>query len=105
MNINEAGDRTVIPSISDKTADSANLAAIDSQVQTCRFPFIVAWGKWLGFTPKSVLQTMAQAEADNAPPTVIQKIDDKWLTLDDIENDTNRRHVEQIAAKGRGWTR
>jgi hypothetical protein len=43
--------QTVIPRIAANVADAANIAAIDRLISTTRFPYIVAWGKWLGFTP------------------------------------------------------
>ena len=105
MAIDDGQDHAVIPSITDKTADAANLAAIDSLVKALNHPYVVAWGKWLGFTPTAVQQSVSEAEADNAPHKAIQKIDGRWLTLEDINNDQNRRTVEEIANKGAGWTR
>jgi hypothetical protein len=102
---NRSREATVIPSISDPVADSANLAAIDSTIKSTRYSYIVAWGKWLGFTPASIKESIAQAEADDASPDVIQKIDGEWLTLDDIVSQSNRTVVEAIAATGTGWTR
>jgi len=95
----------VIPSIGDRAADAANLAAIDLQGAITRYRYIVAWGKWLGFTPASIQASIALAETDNAPVDAIQKIEGEWLTLDDIANQSNRRTVENIAAAGPGWSR
>jgi hypothetical protein len=88
---------TVIPRIADEAANSANMAEIDRLVSTQKYRHIVAWGKWLGFTPVAVLQIVREAEADNAPPDAIQKIDGRWLRLEDIANETNRRRVEELA--------
>lgn len=88
---------TVIPSIADKAANSANSAAIDLMIDAARYPYIVAWGKWLGFTPETVQKTVAEAEADDAPPEAIQKINGRWSTLSDIVDESNRQHVAEIA--------
>lgn len=96
----ESGDScgSVIPSTADRAADEANMEAIDRLVRTDRYRYIIAWGKWLGFTPESVRAQVAAASADNAPADAIQKIDGKWSTLDDIENPENRQAVESLAA-------
>ena len=73
--------------------------AIDTAVQATRYTYIVAWGKWLGFTPATVLDYLAQAEADGAPLDSTQKIDGIWLGLDDIANETNRKRVEALAGE------
>lgn len=91
-------DGTAIPNLSDRKANAANIAAIDSLVQTQKYPYIVAWGKWLGFKPETVLKIVRAAEVDNAPENAIQKIDDRWTTLDDIQNETNRQRVIDLAA-------
>ena len=88
---------SVIPQISDARAHAANQTAIDRFVHTDRFHHIIAWGKWLGFTPQTVLKAVKDAEADDAPWDAIQKIDGRWLRLDDITNEENRRQVEEIA--------
>ena len=46
--------KTVIASTADRNAYSVNCLAIDNLVKTKRFRYIVAWGKWLGFTPDAV---------------------------------------------------
>ena len=90
-----ASDATVIQSISDTVANAANIAAIDRFV-TGRYGHIIAWGKWLGFTPEAVLNSVRQAEADNAPEDSIQKINGQWLRVGDIVNDTNRKRFEEL---------
>lgn len=95
---------TVIPSL-DRASTAANSAAIDRLIPTTRYPYLVAWAKWLGFTPEAVRQGVLEAEKDNAPQDSIQKIDGRWLVLDDIKNDTNRKRVEKIARASQGWSR
>lgn len=90
---------TVIPSIFDRAANDANMAAIDQHVRTTKFRHIVAWGKWLGFTPETVQKSVEQAEADHAPEDVIQKIDGEWLRVTDIANDANRKRFDELAEK------
>ena len=102
-----SGDGTVIPSTADPVAYRANMRAIDEQVAPKTYAYIIAWGKWLGFTPFSVQRSVDEAVVDNAPLDVIQKIDGKWLHLDGIANDTNRNRVMALAnpsARG-SWNR
>ena len=87
----------VIPSRSDRAAYEANMAAIDRLIGQCRYPYIVAWGKFLGFTPQAVQEYVQDAEADNAPAESIQKFDDGWSVLSDIVNETNRQRVMALA--------
>jgi hypothetical protein len=88
---------SVIPSISDPAANAANIAGINRLVSPGTYRHIVAWGKWLGFTPETVLQQVREAETDHAPVDSIQKIDGKWLRLDDIESKSNRQAVDALA--------
>ena len=88
---------SLIPRVADKVANDANIASIDRLVKTPKYHHIVAWGKWLGFTPETVCKHIQEAEADSAPADAIQKIDGQWLRLADIANETNRRRVEEIA--------
>ncbi len=83
--------------MSDTAANTANIAAIDHLVTTQSYRHIVAWGKFLGFTPTTVSAYVAEAEADDAPQDSIQKIDGRWLCLGDIVNERNRRCVEELA--------
>lgn len=98
--VNNNGDLGVIPSISDRSANEANITAIDRLVRPPTYQYIVAWGKLLGFTPATVQQQIEQAERDCAPADAIQKIDGKWLRLEDIENGENRNQVERLAVGG-----
>lgn len=88
---------SVIPRMTDTATNDENNAEIDRLVKTGKYAHIVAWGKFLGFTPATVMNYVRQAELDAAPDNVIQKTDGRWLTLDDIQNDSNRRRVEEIA--------
>jgi hypothetical protein len=105
MNTNENADSrestrfdvTVIKRISDKAAYEANMAAISTLVRTQKYHHIVAWGKFLGFTPETVKKSVSEAEAENAPADAIQKIDGRWRCLADIENESNRQRVNDIA--------
>lgn len=90
-------DGSVIPSTSDRAAFAANMAAIDELVRTRKYYHIVAWGKWLGFTPQTVQKYVDQAEAENAPDDVIQKIDGHWHRVGDIANESNRKRVNELA--------
>lgn len=96
---------SVIPSLADKAADRANIAAIDARVSPACYPYIVAWGKWLGFTPEIVSTFVAEAAADKAPRDAIQKIRGRWLRVKDICNDRNRETVKAAAAAGAAWKR
>lgn len=87
----------VIRSISDAAAYKANCEAIDRLVGKCGYPYIVAWGKFLGFTPETVHEYVRQAEVDNAPMEAIQKLDDGWSVVSSIKNETNRRRVMELA--------
>lgn len=104
--VNETGRWTsrespVIPSMSDRTAAAANSAAIDRLIRTPKYVYIIAWGKWLGFTPETVQKSVVEAEADDAPAEALQKIDGRWLFLGDIVNDENRSRVEALAKQHR----
>jgi hypothetical protein len=88
----------VIPSVSDAAAYEANCDAIDRLVGECQYPYIVAWGKFLGFSPETVKEYVEQAEADNAPAEAIQKSDDKWMLLSSVKNESNRKRVMELAA-------
>lgn len=90
---------SMIPSIADRVADEANMTAIDRLIPTTKYPYLVAWGKWLGFTPETVHRSVAEAESDAAPLDSIQKIEGKWHTLYDISNAANRRQVERLAER------
>ena len=90
-------DKTLIPSISDKVAYAANMAEIDKLVAPGKFRHVVAWGKWLGFTPETVLKSVELAEADNAPEDSIQKIEGRWVRVSDIVNEANRMRVDELA--------
>jgi len=90
-------DESVIPSTSDRAAYTANAAAIDELVSTEKYHHMVAWGKWLGFTPRTVEKYVNQAEDENAPTDAVQKIDGQWVRLQDVANETNRRRVDEIA--------
>jgi hypothetical protein len=83
--------------ISDNAAYQANVVAIDGLVKTLKYHHIVAWGKWLGFTPETVNKSLIDAEVDNAPADAVQKIDGVWICLEDIKNETNRKRVDDIA--------
>ena len=103
-------DGALIPKIIDNVANHANSAAIDALLKTLKYGHIVAWGKWLGFTPEAVLKYVQDADADDAPADAIQKIDGQWLRLGDIHNESNRRQVDEMAlgrplSKTRGRSR
>ncbi len=91
-----SGD-SVIPRMADNAANDANNAAIDRLVTTHKYLYIVAWGKFLGFTPETVRKYLIEAEAENAPDDAIQKTQGKWLCLADIENEENRQRVRNLA--------
>ena len=93
--------QTVIPRISDPVANAENMAAIDSLVTSERFPHIVAWGKWLGFTPETVRKSLEAAETDNAPEGSLQKIDGQWIRREDIANAENLRQVDDLVRHSR----
>lgn len=72
-------------------------AAIDTLIGASRYPYIVAWGKWLGFKPETVRNDVVKAETDDAPHESVQKIDGRWVFLADIQNDSNRQRIIAIA--------
>ena len=90
-------DTTVIASMADRVANQANMSAIDRMVTIKKYAYIIAWGKWLGFTPETVQKSVTEAQADDAPLDAIQKINGKWLRVDDVINDTNRSQVMALA--------
>ncbi len=89
--------KMLIPTQTDSVANRLNIAAIDRLVKTDRYRFVVAWGKWLGFTAEAVKHQVQQAEADDAPEDAIQKSDNRWLSLSDIQCEENVRKVRRIA--------
>ena len=89
---------STIPRISDTAAYRENMVAIDRMVSTPKCYHIIAWGKWLGLTPETVRNIIEAAQSDNAPPDAIQKIDGRWLRLQDIENESNRNCVDDLAS-------
>ncbi len=89
---------STIPRISDTAAYEENMAAIDRLIRTARYHHIIAWGKWLGLTPETVRNMIEVAQLDNAPVDAIQKIDGRWLRLQDIENESNRNRVDDLAS-------
>lgn len=92
-------NQRIIPNMADKSANDANIAAIDRLVRTEKYHHILAWGKFLGFTPATISSILLEAETDKAPENAIQKVDGKWLTVDDIENESNRLRVNGLAGK------
>ncbi|QDT54295.1 hypothetical protein Pan44_23230 [Caulifigura coniformis] len=90
-------DDSVIPRLTDAAANAANCLAIDREAGDTRYRHIVAWGKFLGFTPATVRRELDRAEAENAPTNAIQRFDDGWHTVDTIANEANRARVEELA--------
>jgi hypothetical protein len=90
----------LIPSTADLIAFERNCKEIDLLVQPGKYPYIVAWGKWLGFKPVCVKNYLIQAEEDGAPQDSIQKIDGEWSRIGDVVNETNRYRVEALVSKG-----
>lgn len=88
-----------IPRISDTVAYKTNCEAIDRLIGECGYPYIVAWGKFLGFAPETVMEYVQQAEADKAPTDAIQKFEDQWMLLSAIRSDSNRRRVTELAKR------
>lgn len=89
----------VIPCSTDRAAWKANCEAINQVVGECRYPYIISWGKFLGFAPEAVMEQLEKAELDEAPFDAIQKVDDEWMLLSSIKNDTNRRRVMELALR------
>lgn len=89
-----------IPNQSDAAVNTLNMANIESLAGQSRYCHVVAWGMFLGFTPATVRREVALAEAENAPLDAIQKLDGRWVTLDEIANGTNRSRVEELARGG-----
>jgi hypothetical protein len=88
----------MVEKLSAPGAFKANCEAIDRLIGDCPYPYIVAWGKFLGFLPYVVQEYVEKAIADNAPTDAIQKFDDGWSTLDDINNETNRSRIIELAS-------
>lgn len=89
----------VIRRISDPGANEANCDAIDRLIGECRHPYIVAWGKFLGFAPETVKEYIQKAEAENAPVEAVQKLDDEWILLSSIKDEVNRSRVANLAQR------
>lgn len=92
---------SIIPFLSETAAYEENMAAIDRTIKTEKYHHIIAWGKWLDFTPDSVRNLIEVAILDDAPADAIQKIDGVWLRLRDIVNGSNRNHVDYLAGHTR----
>lgn len=88
---------SLIPKVSDKAANITNIAAIDRIANSPKYRYIVGWGKYLGFTPETILKSLQDAEAENAPADAIQKIDGRWFCISDIQNDANRQRVVKLS--------
>jgi hypothetical protein len=76
------------------------IAAIDRLVKADTYRHIIAWGKWLGFTPSAVQESVRLAESENAPADVLQKVDGEWIRVGDIVNEEDRSQVDAIAKGG-----
>lgn len=68
---------SVIPSIDDKFAIEANMAAIGRLIPATKYVHIITLDKWLGFTHENVQRHIADAEAEGSPLIAIQKNDGK----------------------------
>ncbi len=77
------------------------MVEIDNVVKTQKYHHIVAWAKWLGFTPESARKIIEEAQLDDAPADAIQKVDGRWLCLGDINNESNRNRVDNLATDSR----
>ncbi|MES2793329.1 MAG: hypothetical protein V4719_27205 [Planctomycetota bacterium] len=88
---------STIPRISDITAYRENMAAIDQVIRTKKYHHVIAWGKWLGFTPETIKKIIEVAQRDDAPADAIQKVDGRWLRLRGIKNEFNRKCVNELA--------
>ena len=72
--LQSAGNGTVIPSVSDMVANTENMDAIDRLVVCGKHRHIVAWGKWLGFTPQTVLKSVELVKQKAHPKTRSRKL-------------------------------
>lgn len=104
MDVVQPDDRlsapSVVSSLADIDANVANAAAIDRLVLTRKYFHVLAWGKLLGFTPATVGEYVKLAEMDDAPSDVIQKVNGRWLRVNDIENEESRTRVNLLAHSG-----
>ena len=92
-----SADRKAISSINDNVRTAVDLEVIDRLVVPGKYRHIVAWGKWLGINPQTVLKSVELAEKEDAPNDSIQKIDGSWLRVVDIVNQANRNRVNELA--------
>lgn len=90
-----------MPRISDRAAYEANIVAIDNVAKTQKYYHIIAWAKWLGFIPETARKILEEAQLDDAPPDALQKVDGRWLCLGDINNESNRNRVDNLAKESR----
>jgi len=56
------------------------------------YPFIFAWGRYLGSNDDFIFNEIAAAKEDNAPPTAIYKdrVGEEWRTVGDINGRLGR---------------
>ncbi len=73
---------------------SDRLCDCDSKVSAYR-----GVGQNAGVYTQSCADERRIAIAEDAPIDAIQKIGDRWLRLADIQNDSNRRSVDELARK------
>lgn len=59
------------------------------------FPYIAAWGSFLGSEPYYIIQQIREARYDNAPKNSIYKdtTTDEWVTFDDCRNQSAKVYI------------
>lgn len=76
------------------------------QEQKVKYPYIRAWGEWMGSYDYYIVQQTELAQRENAPATAIYKGEEGWKTVEDVQNPSLRlqldRRVVTIAQSARG---
>lgn len=66
-----------------------------TQTQT-DYPYIRAWGKFMGSHQYYINDEIARAKNDEAPQDAIYKRDGRWITFRQITSTTTREVIEQM---------
>lgn len=60
------------------------------------YPYIRAWGEYMGSMSYYINDERRRAEQDNAPATALhRKTDGSWFTLEEIQSEALRRRLQE----------
>lgn len=63
--------------------------------QKLKYPYIRAWGEWIGSYDYYIRDQQALAEREAAPATAIYKGEDGWKTVEDVQNPDLRLQLDE----------